>query len=88
MATAMKVPVLGIVENMSYVCCPDCGTEFRIFGEGKTETVAEELGVHLLAQVPIDVRLAELADDGRFENLTAEYMDFAADAIEETLKEI
>ena len=83
MATAMKVPVLGIVENMSYVCCPDCGTEFRIFGEGKTETVAEELGVPLLAQVPIDVRLAELADGGRFENLTTEYMDSAADAIEE-----
>ena len=86
MAQAMDVPVLGIVENMSYVCCPDCGAEFRIFGEGKTETVADELGVPLLAQVPIDVRLAELADDGRFEYFNVEYMDFAADKIEEIFK--
>lgn len=87
MAQMMDVPVLGIVENMSYVCCPDCGAEFRIFGEGKTETVAEELGVKLLAQVPIDVRLAQLADEGRFEYFSAEYMNLAADTIEEILKE-
>ena len=85
-AQAMDVPVLGIVENMSYVCCPDCGAEFRIFGEGKTETVADELGVPLLAQVPIDVRLAELADEGRFEYFNVEYMDSAADKIEEIFK--
>ena len=82
MAQAMDVPVLGIVENMSYVCCPDCGAEFRIFGEGKTETVADELCVKLLAQVPIDVRLAELADVGRFEYFSAEYMNDAADNLE------
>lgn len=87
MALAMNVPVLGIVENMSYVCCPDCGAEFRIFGEGKTETVADELGVPLLAQVPIDVRLAALADEGRFEYFNVEYMDAAADTLEEIFKE-
>ena len=87
MAGAMDVPVLGIVENMSYVCCPDCGAEFRIFGEGKTETVADELGTELLAQVPIDVRLAELADSGRFEYFSAEYMQSAADRTEEILKD-
>ena len=86
MAQAMDVPVLGIVENMSYVCCPDCGAEFRIFGEGKTETVADELGVELLAQVPIDVRLAELADSGKFEYFNVEYMDSAADSLEEIFK--
>ncbi|MBE6781342.1 MAG: Mrp/NBP35 family ATP-binding protein [Ruminococcaceae bacterium] len=87
MANALDVPVLGIVENMSYVCCPDCGAEFRIFGEGKTETVADELGVKLLAQVPIDVRLAELADLGKFEYFSAEYMNSAADIIEEIFKD-
>ncbi len=86
MAEAMDVPVLGIVENMSYVCCPDCGAEFRIFGEGKTETVADELGVNLLARVPIDVRLAELADMGRFEYFNAEYLNSAADTVEEIFK--
>ncbi len=85
MANAMDIPVLGIVENMSYVCCPDCGTEFRIFGEGKTETVAEELGANLLAQIPIDVRLAEFADEGKFEYVNAEYLTGAADFVEETL---
>ena len=86
MANMMNIPVLGIVENMSYVCCPDCGAEFRIFGEGKTETVADELGVELLAQIPIDVRLAEAADSGKFEYFSAEYMNSAADFIEEKLK--
>ncbi len=86
MAEMMNIPVLGIVENMSYVCCPDCGAEFRIFGEGKTETVADELGVELLAQIPIDVRLAEAADSGKFEYFSAEYMNSAADFIEEKLK--
>lgn len=86
MATMMNVPVLGIVENMSYVCCPDCGAEFRIFGEGKTETVAEELDCLMLAQVPIDVRLAELADKGEFEKFNQSYMDNAADIIEEKIK--
>ena len=85
MANAMDIPVLGIVENMSYVCCPDCGAEFKIFGEGKTETVAEELGANLLAQIPIDVRLAELADKGKFEFINAEYLSGGADFIEETL---
>ena len=86
MANMMNIPVLGIVENMSYVCCPDCGAEFRIFGEGKTETVADELGVELLAQIPIDVRLAEAADSGKFEYFSAEYMNSAADFIEEKFK--
>ncbi len=86
MATLMNVPVLGIVENMSYVCCPDCGAEFRIFGEGKTETVAEELDCLMLAEVPIDVRLADLADRGEFQKFNVGYMDNAADIIEEKVK--
>ena len=86
MAGMMDIPVLGIVENMSYVCCPDCGAEFRIFGEGKTETVADELGAELLAQIPIDVRLAEAADSGKFEYFNAEYMNAAADFIEEKFR--
>lgn len=82
MAQTMNIPVLGIVENMSYVCCPDCGAEFRIFGEGKTETVADELDLPLLAQVPIDVRLAELCDKGELEKFNVSYLDNAADLIE------
>ena len=86
MAEMMNVPVLGIVENMSYVCCPDCKAEFRIFGESKTGTIAEELDCLMLSEVPIDVRLAELADKGEFEKFNVEYMDNAADIIEEKVK--
>ena len=83
MAQMMNIKVLGIVENMSYVCCPDCGAEFRIFGEGKTQTVADELGVNLIAQMPIDVRLAALCDEGNIEKHNVGYMSNAADIIED-----
>ena len=83
MAETMNIKVLGIVENMSYVCCPDCGAEFRIFGEGKTETVADELGLDLIAQIPIDVSLAQLCDEGNLENYNVGYMANAADILEE-----
>ena len=87
MAGMMNIPILGIVENMAYVRCPDCGAEFRIFGEGKTETVADELFVKLLAQIPIDVSLAAAADEGKFEFINAEYMEAASDSLEEVLKD-
>ena len=86
MASLMNVPVIGIVENMSYICCPDCGNEFYIFGQGKTESIAEELDALLLAKVPIDVNLADLADKGEFEKFSQGYMDNAADIIEEKIK--
>jgi len=80
MATMMNIPVLGIVENMSYVVCPDCGKSFNIFGSG-SETVAEELGVPLLGKMPIDVSLAQMVDNGAFEHLECEYLKDAVDTI-------
>ncbi len=82
MASLMNINVLGIVENMSYVVCPDCKKEFNIFGSG-SETVAEELGVELLGKMPIDVSLAQMVDNGAFEHLTCDYLQAAADAIDE-----
>ncbi len=80
MATMMEIPVLGIVENMSYVVCPDCGKAFNIFGGG-SETVAEELGVPLLGKMPIDVSLAQMVDNGEFERYECEYLKEAAESI-------
>ena len=80
MAEMMKVPVLGIVENMSYILCPDCGKKISLFGSG-SETVAEQLGVPLLAQMPIDPALSAMVDNGEFERFTCEYLAAAADAI-------
>ena len=82
MANMMNVPVLGIVENMSYVVCPDCERKFRIFGEGKTSTVADELSVPLLGEIPIDPQFAALCDAGKIERFTGDFLDAAADKIE------
>ncbi len=85
MADLMKIPVLGIVENMSYVVCPDCGKSFNIFGSG-SESIAEELNIPLLGKMPIDTSLAQMVDNGEFERFSCDYLASAADAIEEKTK--
>lgn len=64
MAAMMDIPVLGLVENMSYFPCPDCGKKLYPFGEGRTPQVAEEYGIPLLARLPIDPDLASACDQG------------------------
>ena len=85
MAKMMNIPVLGIVENMSYVKCPDCGKEFHIFGSGKTETVADELDLPLLARIPIDTDMAALVDNGMFDRIDNNYFTDAARYIDAKL---
>ncbi|MEE1198404.1 MAG: Mrp/NBP35 family ATP-binding protein [Acutalibacteraceae bacterium] len=85
MAKLMNIPVLGIVENMSYVKCPDCGKEFHIFGTGKTESVADELDLPLLARIPIDTDMASLIDNGMFEKIQNNYFKDAAAYIDAKL---
>ncbi len=86
MAKLMNIPVLGIVENMSCVKCPDCGKEFHIFGTGKTESVADELDLPLLARIPIDTDMASLVDNGMFEKIQNNYFKDAAAYIDAKLK--
>ena len=81
MADMMKVPVLGIVENYSYVKCPDCGKEIKVFGESHIDEIAVELKVPVLGKMPIDVKLAELADSGLFSKIENEYITAAADVM-------
>lgn len=68
MAGLMNIPVLGIVENYSYVLCPDCGRKIFVFGEHKLDALSAETGVPVVAQLPMDPELAELADAGRVED--------------------
>ena len=82
MAQMMNIPVLGIVENMSYMTCPDCGKKLYPFGEGKTEAAAAKYGVPLLAKMPIDPALAKLVDEGRIEDFTGDWLKDAADILE------
>ena len=81
MAQMMHIPIVGLVENMSYVQCPDCGKKLYIFGEGKTEEAAKEYGLPLLAKMPIDPQLAKLTDDGAIEQFQGHWLDGVVDAI-------
>ncbi len=67
MAKLMNIPVIGLVENMSGFVCPDCGKEYKIFGESKIDEIAKELGVPVLARIPIDPKTAALVDKGAIE---------------------
>ncbi len=82
MAKLMNVPILGMVENMSYALCPDCGKKINIFGESKAEKTAEQYGIPVLAKVPIDPRLTALIDKGSIEIMDNDYLSSAADAVE------
>lgn len=77
MANMMNIPVLGLIENFSYLKCPDCGKEIQLFGESHIEAVAEELGVPVFGKLPLDPAYAEKADAGEFEELENPYLDVA-----------
>ena len=85
MAKMMKVPMLGVVENMSYVVCPDCGKHIQVFGDSHVEAHAAKYGLPVLAKMPIDPKLAELADAGMLETYESEPLSGAADVIEKML---
>ena len=76
MAASMHIPVLGLVENYSYVVCPDCGKEFKIFGDSGLDALAEELDLPILGRMPIEPKLAELAD-GHFDQAENQYLSMA-----------
>ena len=86
MANMMNVPVLGLVENMSYVKCPDCGKEIAVFGESHIGEVAAEFGYPVLARVPLDPAIAALVDDGRVEAVENNPLADAADMIAKALQ--
>lgn len=85
MADMMQVPVLGLVENMSYVKCPDCGKEIKVFGESHIEEVAKKFGYDLLGRIPMDPRFAALVDRGMIELMETDVLDTAAKTILEKL---
>ena len=83
MAKKMNVPILGLVENMSYLECPDCGKKFAVFGESRIEEVAKEYGIPVLAQIPIRPEIAKAVDEGTVEYVKADFLDQAVKAVEE-----
>ena len=85
MADMMKVPVLGIVENMSYYKCPDCGSEHSIFGESKVEALAKQYNIPHFAKLPIDPVITTMVDAGEVESVSGEHIAPLMDSIEKEI---
>lgn len=81
MAKMMNVPILGIVENMSYFVCPDCDKEYQIFGESKLEEVAAKYNIDSYAKIPINPKLAAACDKGMIELFEGNWLDSVADLL-------
>ena len=81
MAELMNIPILGIVENMSYFTCPDCGREIKVFGDSHVEEIATTYGIPLLARLPIDPAAAAACDSGKVESIDTAPIQPALDKI-------
>ena len=81
MAQKMNVPILGLVENMSYLECPDCGKKISVFGESHIDEIAREYNIPVLAKLPIDPKVAEHVDNGTIEYLERDWFDAAAEKV-------
>lgn len=81
MAKKMDIPILGLVENMSYMVCPDCGKQIYVFGESHIVEIGNEHGIPVLARIPIDPQVAEFVDQGTVEYLEKDWMDEAVKAV-------
>jgi Mrp family chromosome partitioning ATPase len=67
MAKKMEIPIIGLIENMSYLVCPDCGKRIEVFGSSKVETMGEKYGIKVLGRIPLDPNLVKLSDQGQIE---------------------
>ena len=83
MVDMLNIPVIGLVENMSYVQCPDCGKKIAIFGESHVDAIARQYGIPHTAALPIDRKLAASADKGMIELTNGDWLDEIANAIDQ-----
>lgn len=83
MVDMLNIPVIGLVENMSYVQCPDCGKKIEVFGESHVNEIARQYGIPHTAALPIDRKLAASADKGMIELTNGDWLDEIANAIDE-----
>ena len=77
MAEMMKIPVVGLVENYSFVKCPDCGKPIYVFGESKADEIGAELNIPVMAKMPLDPNFASMVDAGKFAEVRNEYLSDA-----------
>lgn len=81
MAGMMNVPVLGIIENMSYFVCPDCGKEHHVFGESHLPSIAAQYNIPVLGHIPIDPGIAKASDEGKIEVIEGHFLDSMVEAL-------
>lgn len=82
MAGLMNMNILGIVENMSYITCPDCGKRINVFGESHVDEIAAKYGLEVLAKIPMDPKIAGMSDSGDIEHFSNDYVDGVLDRLE------
>ena len=82
MANLMNIPILGVVENMSYVECPDCKKKIYLYGESHVDEAAAEYGLNVLGRLPVDPAIAKLCDEGRVEEIEDKWLTEAVKAVE------
>jgi len=85
MAKMMKIPILGLVENMAYFKCPDCDKTYKIFGDSHLEEISRKYGIKILGRMPIDPKISAACDQGLIEDYMENWLEDAAAAIEEDL---
>ena len=88
MARMLQIPILGLVENMSYVICPHCGQKYEVFGTSKGQTVSKAIKIPLLTQLPIDPKLSELCDKGALKITTLKVSTVLLTLLQSTSKDL
>lgn len=86
MANMMNIPIVGVVENMSYVECPDCGKKINLYGDSHIDSICAEKSIPLLGRIPIAADIAHLCDMGLIEDFTGDFLDYAVKAVEDIQK--
>jgi Mrp family chromosome partitioning ATPase len=86
MAKMMDVPIIGIVENMGYVKCPDCNKEIKLFGDSNIEEIAKRYDIEVLAKLPIDPKIVAACDKGMIELFDGEWLDNTIKILENSLQ--
>lgn len=83
MAKMMDIPIIGLIENMSYVKCPDCGKEIKLFGDSHIEEIADQNSLQVLGRIPIEPALASQCDNGLIELFEGEWLDSISEKLDE-----
>jgi len=87
MAEMMNIPIVGLVENMSYFKCPDCGKEHKIFGDSHIDEIAEKHNLKVLAKLPVNPKISAACDKGMIELFDGDWLEPVAKVLEKNIEE-